>query len=123
VQRRDVEGLARMLVDWQPAPVRELPAVRVWARRHADELAGTPVARALRELPDQVPLPEGLDGLSAVRAPALVIAQRDDPIHPVAVAERLAATLPDARLEVLPPGGVLWRDRPTLRDLVARFLA
>jgi pimeloyl-ACP methyl ester carboxylesterase len=122
VDRRDVEGLARMLVAWQPAAVRELPAVRVWARRHAGDLAGTPIATALRELPEQVPLPGGVGPLPAVRAAALVIAQRGDEIHPVSAAERLADLLPDARLEVLEPGGVLWRDRDRLRDLVAGFL-
>jgi pimeloyl-ACP methyl ester carboxylesterase len=123
VERRDVEGLARMLVDWQPAAVRDLPAVRVWARRHADALAGTPVATALRQLPDQVPLPGGVAPLGRVRAPALVIAQRGDEIHPVSAAERLADLLPTAQLEILEPGGVLWRDRDRLRALVAGFLS
>jgi pimeloyl-ACP methyl ester carboxylesterase len=122
VERRDIEGLARMLVAWQPEAVRGLPAVRVWARRRADEIAGTPLAPALRELPEQVPLPGGLAPLGKVAAPCLVIAQRGDPLHPVAVAERLAAALPDARLEVLDPGGVLWRDRPRLRDIVGSFM-
>jgi pimeloyl-ACP methyl ester carboxylesterase len=122
VERRDVEGLARMLVAWQPEAVRGLPAVRVWARRRADEIAGTPLAPALRELPEQVPLPAGLAPLLRVEAPALVVAQRDDPLHPVTVAERLEGALPHARLEVLEPGGVLWRDRGRLRDLVAGFL-
>jgi pimeloyl-ACP methyl ester carboxylesterase len=122
VERRDVEALARMLVAWQPTAVQALPAVRVWARRRADEIAGTTLATALRELPEQVPLTAGLSPLSAVRVPALVVAQRGDPLHPVAVAERLAGALPDARLEVLEPGGVLWRDRSRLRDVVAGFL-
>jgi pimeloyl-ACP methyl ester carboxylesterase len=123
VDRRDVEGLARMLVAWQPPAIQGLPAIRVWARRHADEIAGTALATALRELPEQVPLPEGGEPLGSVQAPALVIAQDGDPIHPVAVAERLATLLPHARLEVLPPGGVLWRDRGTLRALVSGFLS
>ncbi len=123
VEQRDIEGLARMLVEWQPPAVRDLPAVRLWARRHADELAGTPVATALRELPHQVPLPGGAEALREVRAPALVLAQSGDPIHPVSAAEQLADLLPAARLEVLPPGGVLWRDRARLRELVAGFLS
>jgi 3-oxoadipate enol-lactonase len=122
VERRDVEALARMLVAWQPTAVQGLPAVRLWARRRADEIAGTSLAPALRELPEQVPLPGGLEPLAKVQAPALVIAQEGDPLHPVAVAERLAGALPDARLAVLQPGGVLWRHRPRLRDLVAGFL-
>jgi pimeloyl-ACP methyl ester carboxylesterase len=123
VDRRDVEGLARMLVAWQPPSVQSLPAVRVWARRHADEIAGTALATALRALPEQVPLPQGGEPLRSVRAPALVIAQDGDPIHPVSVAERLSTLLPQARLEVLPPGGVLWRDRGALRALVSAFLS
>ena len=123
VDRRDVEGVARMLVEWQPPSVRDLPAVRVWARRHADEIAGTALATALRELPEQVPLPDGADALRSVEAPALVVAQEGDPIHPVEVAERLSSLLPRCRLEVLPAGGVLWRDRPVLRDLVSGFLS
>ncbi len=122
LERRDVEGAARILVQWQPPAVRDLPAVRLWARRHADELAGTPVTTALRVLPEAVPLPGGVEPLRAVRVPALVIAQEDDPIHPLAAAERLASLLPAARLVVLPPGGVLWRGRAVLRELVAGFL-
>jgi 3-oxoadipate enol-lactonase len=71
---------------------------------------------------DQISLPGGLGPLSRVDVPALVVAQDGDPIHPVEVAERLAATLPDARLEVLPPGGVLWRDRLGLRSVISSFL-
>ena len=122
VERRQIEGLATMLVAGQPAAVRELPVVRLWARRRADEVAGTALATALREVPDQVPLPDGVDALRAVRAPSLVIAQAGDELHPVPVAERLARLLPNARLEVLPPGGVLWRDRNRLRDLVSAHL-
>lgn len=122
VERRDIEGLARMLVAWQPAAVRDRPAVRLWARRHAADLAGTPVATALREVPEQVPLPGGVEPLRRVSAPALVIAQTGDPIHPVAVAERLADLLPQARLVVLEPGGVLWQGRQRLRELVSGFL-
>jgi pimeloyl-ACP methyl ester carboxylesterase len=123
VDRRDVEGLARMLVAWQPEAVRDRPAVRLWARRHADELAGTAVAQALRTMPEQVPLPGGVEPLGRVRAPALVVAQAGDPIHPVAAAERLAGLLPHARLEVLEPGGVLWEGRARLRELLSGFLS
>lgn len=119
VERRDIEGLARMLVGGQPAAVRDLPAVRVWARRHATEISGTALATALREVPAQVPLPDGVDALRAVLAPSLVIAQEGDDLHPVDVATRLAGILPNARLEVLPPGGILWRDRNRLRELVS----
>lgn len=61
--------------------------------------------------------------LGAVRAPALVIAQEQDPAHPVWVAEQLAAALPDAYLEVLPPGGILLAHRVAMRHLIGGFLS
>ncbi len=46
--------------------------------------------------------------LAAVTAPALVVAQEDDPLHSLDLAVELAAALPDATLLALPPGGVFW---------------
>jgi 3-oxoadipate enol-lactonase len=43
-----------------------------------------------------------LDGLGTITAPTLVIAGRDDPATPPAHAERIAAAIPGARLEILP---------------------
>ena len=60
--------------------------------------------------------------LRAVIAPALVIAQEQDPEHPVWVAEQLAASLPNAHLEVLSPGGILVRHRAGMRELIGGFL-
>ena len=61
--------------------------------------------------------------LAAVTAPALVIAQEQDPAHPVWVAEQLAASLPGARLVVLAPGGILSCHRAVMRDLIGGFLS
>jgi pimeloyl-ACP methyl ester carboxylesterase len=61
--------------------------------------------------------------LAAVTAPVLVIAQEQDPAHPVWVAEQLAASLPDARLEVLAPGGIMWHHRAVMRELLGSFLS
>ena len=60
--------------------------------------------------------------LRAVTAPALVIAQEQDTEHPVWVAEQLAASLPNAHLEVLSPGGILVRHRARMRELIGGFL-
>ena len=60
--------------------------------------------------------------LGEVTAPALVIAQEQDPDHPVWVAEQLAASLPDGHLEVLAPGGILLRHRAAMRELIGGFL-
>jgi pimeloyl-ACP methyl ester carboxylesterase len=74
------------------------------------------------ELAASAPLPDRAV-LGAVTAPTLVIAQEQDPVHPVWVAEQLAESLPHARLEVLPPGGILERHRKVMRDLVGGFLS
>lgn len=55
-------------------------------------------------------------------APALVIANAGDDLHPVEVAERLAAALPQATLHVYDRPGVLWSERADLRDRIAGFL-
>ena len=59
------------------------------------------VARALRVVPRSRPF-EGLEALSQVEAPALVVGSRDeaDPGHPLAVEEAYGEALPNARLLV-----------------------
>jgi pimeloyl-ACP methyl ester carboxylesterase len=118
---RDVDGMTELLLLEQPEPVRADRAVRTWCRGQATHLVGTPVSRALRTLPHAVAM-DDREALRGVRAPALVLAQEDDPAHPVSVAEQLAGLLPDARLEVLPPGGLMWRHRATVRRLIGLFL-
>jgi len=63
------------------------------------------VADALEVVPRSRPF-EQIEELSAIQAPALVIASRDeaDPGHPLAVGERYALTIPDAKLIVEDPG-------------------
>jgi pimeloyl-ACP methyl ester carboxylesterase len=122
VDRDDVPGLTALLLDGEPLAVRTRPEVRAWCRRKAEALVGTPVSSALRALPTEVPLVDRRI-LAAVSAPALVIAQEEDPLHPVWVAEQLAAALPGARLEVLSPGGILWRHRATMRKMIGGFLS
>jgi pimeloyl-ACP methyl ester carboxylesterase len=118
---RDVEGLAALLLEGEPVQVRTQPAVQLWCRRQAAALVGTPVSRALRAMPDEVPFTDrGV--LEAVTSPVLVIAQEQDPAHPVWVAEQLAGALPDARLEVLAPGGIMWSHRALMRELIGGFL-
>ena len=118
---RDVEGLAALLLEGEPVQVRTQPAVQLWCRRQAAALVGTPVSGALRALPTEVPFTDrGV--LAAVTAPVLVIAQEQDPAHPVWVSEELAAVLPDAHLEVMTPGGIMWSHRAVMRELIGGFL-
>ncbi len=59
------------------------------------------VADALGTVPRSLPFARFQD-LGTIAAPTLVIASRDeaDPTHPLAIAERYAEAIPDARLEV-----------------------
>ena len=72
---------------------------RLAAHEHPDA-----VADALEAVPRSAPFEDPAE-LERVRAPALVVASRDepDPGHPLAVAERWAEWLPDARLVVEEP--------------------
>ncbi|QQR99584.1 MAG: alpha/beta hydrolase [Austwickia sp.] len=125
----DADALARALAQEQAAGPQAAAAVAHWADAHARWLVGsgapsarTGTAEAFRRVPRSAPVPDPAV-LARVRAPALVIAQEEDPVHPVEVARELAAALPAARLVVLPPGGLLWAHRVTLRGLVTEFLA
>jgi pimeloyl-ACP methyl ester carboxylesterase len=66
--------------------------------RHAD-LAS--VAQALREVPHSIAW-KGLDGLSNLDVPVLVIGSQDDSdwLHPLGVAEEYCRKLPNAELMV-----------------------
>jgi hypothetical protein len=51
-----------------------------------------------------------------------VLACRGDELHPVEVAEELAAALPQATLHVYDRPGVMWTERADLRERIATFL-
>ena len=55
-------------------------------------------------------------------APALVIGCRGDTMHPPAVAEQLAETLPNASLFIYDQPAVLWTNRTDLRTRISEFL-
>ncbi|HEY5247880.1 MAG TPA: alpha/beta fold hydrolase [Dermatophilaceae bacterium] len=122
VDEHDVQGLTTLLLQAEPASVRAQPAVRLWCSKQAAVMVDTPVSGALRSLPGAVPLADG-SVLASVTVPTLVIAQEQDPLHPVWVAEQLVALLPDAHLEVLAPGGIMWRHRARMRELIGGFLS
>lgn len=114
----DVEGVADLLLMEVPPPVRERHGAQLLVRRRARALAGTVPPRprgVVRPLQD-------LGELAAVTAPALVVGQHDDDLHPVGVARRLAAALPQARLLELPRGGVFWTAARETAEAVAEHL-
>jgi pimeloyl-ACP methyl ester carboxylesterase len=111
----DEAHVVRLLLEEVPEQVRDRNGVGVLVDRRARQLLGA-----------APPYPRGSDAplrdlhvLQAVSAPALVIGQRDDPLHPSSVAERLAAALPDAELLVLDPGGVFWTETRRAQDALA----
>jgi len=102
-------------------------AADAWAEQMADEvvagrLSAVGIGRALTTVPGQVAVPD-VALLARVTVPVLVVGQEDDVIHPASVARRLGELLPQARVEVLPAGGLLWAHRATVRTLVSGFLS
>lgn len=93
-----------------------------WALSHASTLEGWAVADTLRGLAADMPLPDS-DRLAEVDVHVLVLAQQGDAAHPTSAAHDLADKLPNATLEILPPGGLLWAHRSRVRQLVSGFLA
>lgn len=78
--------------------------------------------RAILGVVDRLPVH---DEIGAITAPTLVIVGSDDPATPVAKAERIAATVPGARLEILPGvGHVSTLEAPdAVNALILPFLA
>jgi 3-oxoadipate enol-lactonase len=74
--------------------------------------------RSVFYLPALIPV----DDLRAVTAPALVLAARDDPVHPVEAADRLAAMLPAATLYVFDRPDPVLTARARLRRQITTFL-
>lgn len=100
----DVDGVTALLLSELPAPVQERRGVGALVRRRASSLVERPAPVPL--LDDRPVSDRTL--LAQVTAPALVLAQRGDPLHRVELAQELAEALPSARLQVLPEAGVFW---------------
>jgi pimeloyl-ACP methyl ester carboxylesterase len=114
----DEAHVVRMLLEEVPAAVRDRGGVRILVDRRARLMLGStpPYPRGT-----DAPLTD-LQGLAAVAAPALVISQADDPLHPSEVATRLACLLPNAELLLLEPGGVFWTETRRVQDALATHL-
>jgi 3-oxoadipate enol-lactonase len=114
----DADRVRSMLLDEVPAQVRDRGGVRILVDRRAKQMLGSapPYPRDT-----EAPLTD-LATLATVAAPALVIAQADDPLHPADVASQLAALLPQAELLLLQPGGVFWTETRAAQDALADHL-
>ena len=115
------DAVAEAVAAELPPAVRKTPAARAYAAQRAAVLLDGGLAAAVASLVDQVAVPD-VAALRAVSAPALVLACRGDALHPVEVAEQLAAVLPSATLHVYDEPGVLWTQRADLRNRISGFL-
>ncbi len=118
--RGDTAGLNRMLLAERPAGERPDARTQAWVRGAVDRIAalGPHLVSALaRSAPPLSP-----ERLAAVQVPVLVVAQEDDPAHPVMAADRLAGSLGNATSLTLPGGGLLTAHRAALREAVVGFL-
>jgi pimeloyl-ACP methyl ester carboxylesterase len=118
----DLNAVADAVAGEAPPAVRNTPAAWAYFRQRVDQLMRDGLAPALASLSDRVPVTDRAD-LAEVRAPALVIGCAGDDLHPVSVAEQLAAALPAATLHLYDKPGVLWNQRADLRRRIGEFLA
>ncbi|HEV7965603.1 MAG TPA: alpha/beta hydrolase, partial [Actinoplanes sp.] len=107
VEARDATAVADVVALEAPARMRNTPAAWSYLRQRLEQLMRDGLAEGLAELPDQVALADRA-ALREVTASALVLACRGDELHPVEVAEELAAALPAANLHVYDRPGVMW---------------
>ncbi|MBM7783796.1 alpha/beta fold hydrolase [Tenggerimyces flavus] len=121
IETADEARIADALRQSQPEAVRDRSDVLDWSRARAHELAGSDLAAMVRALATQQPIDDRAD-LAGYAGEVLVLAQEGDALHPVEVAVELAETFPKARLEVLPPGGLMWAHRAKVREVVSGFL-
>ena len=121
VAAQDDARLAAVVeLEMPPAEVGSA-AARAYVRQRVSALRAPGIGAQLRRLP-RLTAVETADALRVVDAPALVIGCEGDPLHPLAVAQRLAAALPDATLHTYPEPGVLWTHRADLRARLTAFL-
>jgi len=117
----DAAEVAEVVAQEVPAQLRNTPAVWAYLRQRIEQLMRDGLAEGLTELPAQTAITDRT-ALGEVTAPTLVIGCRGDDVHPVDVAEQLAAALPNATLHVYDRPGVVWTERADLRERIAGFL-
>jgi 3-oxoadipate enol-lactonase len=121
VRGGDAAAIADVVAADLPVAVRNTPAGWGYLRQRVEQLQRDGLAEQLATLWDEPALTDP-DLLAKVPAKVLVVGCSGDEVHPVAVAQRLAKTLPDAELYVYDRPGVLWSRRRDLRERVSTFL-
>jgi pimeloyl-ACP methyl ester carboxylesterase len=121
IDRGNAAEVAGVLEEDVPPALRNSPAAWSFLRQRIDQLMSYGLGAGLASLPDQVAVADR-SLLRSVNARVLVIGCHGDVLHPAAVAEDLAATLPNATLHLYDKPGVLWTQRADLRERIAGFL-
>jgi 3-oxoadipate enol-lactonase len=121
IEAGDAAAVAEVVSLEAPAEMRNTPAAWSYLRQRLEQLMRDGLAEGVVELSDQVAIADRA-ALREVSASALVLACRSDELHPVTVAEELAAALPRATLHVYDRPGVLWTERADVRERIATFL-
>ena len=99
----------------------QAPWLRDLAREMWEDVNPAGVARAIREIVDDYPVPDR-EMLRAVEAPVFIVCMEGDPIHPVVVGEILADVMPNAELRVFPGTDELVDAIPDLVQHANEFL-
>jgi pimeloyl-ACP methyl ester carboxylesterase len=117
----DPERVVAVLTDDVPAEQAAAHAARAYLRQRATALLEAPPSARLADVITGAPCSDPAP-LGKVRVPALVLAARDEPRHPVPVAEQLAAALGSATLHVYDRPYPLWTARADVRTRISGFL-
>jgi 3-oxoadipate enol-lactonase len=108
----------RMRENWN-APDEVIETVQFMQNSHQEDSLIT----ALDTVKDWIIL-DDIAEISQLTMPVYIIAWRDDPLHPLALAERMVKYLPDTKLEILPSVAHVFLNNGTaLGDIYNQFLA
>nr|WP_306204037.1 alpha/beta hydrolase [Actinoplanes sp. RD1] len=121
VESGEAAAVAEAVEGELPPSVRNTPTGWSYLRQRVDQLLRDGLAPELETLWQEPALADP-ELLKAYQGEALVIGCRGDEVHPVGWAERLAALLPGADLEVYDRPAVLWTHRRELRARISAFL-
>jgi len=112
--------VAALVADQVPADAG--PGAEANVRARTTILMGSPgLPAVLRTLPGDVPVRDR-EGLRAVTAEVLVVAQEENLLHPADVAQEVAGLLPPARLGLLDRPGALFHSRRRVRQTLVDAL-
>ncbi len=119
ILRLGIDGFLRNSAErlrQQGAPPGVIATIAEMHRSHDPESLATACRTCIRWLTDDIVQ------AGTLLAPACVIGWPNDPLHPFALAQRLAAALPDARLETLPSLSALFAEPGEVGRIYGRFL-